>query len=93
MSEFQVKKWKLQDKWHGVTKRGAQFGNKNALKTVRGVGAPEREKMAEDIGATIILCNISKEECNRRLNAEESSRYHKDEYVNYIGRWFERHVP
>ncbi|HEX2986084.1 MAG TPA: HNH endonuclease [Caproiciproducens sp.] len=52
----------------------------------------KREKVADDTGATIILCEASREECLARLEADESRRCRKDEWTRYIDRWFDRFV-
>lgn len=58
-------------------------------------GYPEkyrREQLAEETGAELVLCDVSQDECMRRLEADESRRYCKDEYAKFINRWFERYV-
>lgn len=52
----------------------------------------KREKIADDTGATIILCDVSKDECMLRLESDEALRFRKDEWKRYIDRWFERCV-
>jgi len=53
----------------------------------------KREKMAEDLGAELIFCDVSKDECMRRLEADEDRRYRKDEWKKYIDKWFEQYMP
>lgn len=48
----------------------------------------KREKLAEDLGAELVFCDVAKEECLRRLEADEARRYRKDEWQGYITRWF-----
>lgn len=52
----------------------------------------KREKLAEDLGAELIFCNVSKEECLRRLEKDEDRRYRKDEWKMYIEKWFDTYV-
>jgi hypothetical protein len=52
----------------------------------------KREKLAEDLGAEIIFCDVSKEECLRRLEEDEARRYRKDEWRKYIEKWFESYT-
>jgi hypothetical protein len=49
----------------------------------------KRERLAEDLGAELIFCEVSKEECIRRLDLDEGRRYRKDEWHGYIEKWFE----
>ncbi|SDL20065.1 HNH endonuclease family protein [Natronincola ferrireducens] len=52
----------------------------------------KREKLANDLGAELIFCNVSKEECISRLEVDEERKYRKDEWKSYIDKWFERFV-
>lgn len=52
----------------------------------------KREKLAEDLGAELIFCNVSKEECLRRLDQDEERRYRKDEWKRYIEKWYCEYV-
>jgi predicted kinase len=52
----------------------------------------KREKLAEDLGAELIFCNVSKEECLRRLELDEDRRYRKDEWRGYIEKWFNEYT-
>jgi hypothetical protein len=51
----------------------------------------KRERLAEEIGAEIIFCNASKEECMSRLEIDEDRQYRKDEWKRYIEEWFEKY--
>ena len=51
----------------------------------------KREKLADDLGAELIFCNVSKEECLRRLDMDEDRKFRKDEWKRYIERWFEEY--
>lgn len=53
----------------------------------------KRNRLADDLGAELIFCNVSKEECLRRLELEESLQYRKDEWAGYINKWFESYTP
>jgi predicted kinase len=48
----------------------------------------KRERLADDLGAELIFCDISKEECLRRLELDEDRQYRKDEWQGYIEKWF-----
>ncbi|WP_375104634.1 HNH endonuclease signature motif containing protein [Paenibacillus sp. RS8] len=50
----------------------------------------KRERLAEETGAELIFCSVSREECLSRLESEESLRYRKDEWRGYIEKWFEQ---
>jgi hypothetical protein len=50
----------------------------------------KRERLADNLGAELVFCNVSKEECLRRLEIDEDRRYRKDEWRWYIEKWFER---
>lgn len=52
----------------------------------------KRERLADDLGAELILCDASKEECLRRLEADEARRYRQDEWRGYIEKWFEQFI-
>lgn len=51
----------------------------------------KREKLAEDLGAELIFCDVSKQECISRLEQDEERRYRKDEWIIYINKWFEEY--
>jgi len=52
----------------------------------------KREKLAEELGAELIFCDVSKEECLRRLSVDEERKYRKDEWEVYINKWFEQYT-
>jgi predicted kinase len=52
----------------------------------------KREQLASDLNAELIFCDVSREECLRRLEINEALRYRKDEYRGYIDKWFDRYV-
>jgi hypothetical protein len=49
----------------------------------------KRERLANDVGAELIFCNVSLEDCLNRLEQDEDRRYRKDEWQKYINKWFE----
>jgi len=49
----------------------------------------KRERLAEDLGAELVFCSATIEECMSRLEVDEDRRYRKDEWGKYIGKWFE----
>lgn len=49
----------------------------------------KRERLAEDLGAELIFCNVSKEECLRRLELDVDRQYRRDEWRVYIEKWFD----
>ena len=52
----------------------------------------KREKLADDLGAELIFCDVSKQECLRRLELDEQRRYRQDEWAAYIRKWFEEYT-
>lgn len=52
----------------------------------------KREKLADDLGAEVIFCDVGKDECLRRLEMDEARRFRKDEWQMYIDRWFNEYV-
>ncbi|MEZ7173597.1 HNH endonuclease [Sporosarcina sp. OR05] len=52
----------------------------------------KRERLANDMGAELIFCNVSKEECLSRLEQDEDRKYRIDEWQGYIGKWFETYM-
>lgn len=52
----------------------------------------QREKIADDTGATIIYCEATQEECMQRLYTDAGRQSRRKEWAEYIGRWFERYV-
>ncbi|MFD2442923.1 hypothetical protein ACFSO7_02885 [Bacillus sp. CGMCC 1.16607] len=52
----------------------------------------KRNKLANDLGAELIFCNISKEECLRRLSVDDERKYRIDEWQRYIEKWFETYT-
>lgn len=51
-----------------------------------------REQLAEGLGAELILCDVSQEECLRRLEMDEARRYWQAEWRGYIERWFSEYT-
>lgn len=52
----------------------------------------KRERLANELGAELIFCDISKEECLHRLELDEKLQYRKKEWADYINEWFERFI-
>lgn len=53
----------------------------------------KRERLANELGAEIIFCDVSKEECLRRLEVDPDRKYRKDEWKEYIEKWFMYYQP
>jgi hypothetical protein len=56
-------------------------------------GYPEkykRETLADELGAELVFCNVSKDECLRRLEKDEARRCRKDEWTRFVNDWFDR---
>lgn len=51
----------------------------------------KRERMADDLGAELVFCDVSKDECLRRLLLDEERRYRQDEWRGYITAWFDKY--
>jgi hypothetical protein len=52
----------------------------------------KRERLAHDLGAELIFCDVSKEECLRRLELDGDRQYRKDEWQGYIEEWFDSYT-
>ena len=52
----------------------------------------KRDKIADDLDAEHIFCDVSKEECLRRLELDADRRYRKDEWRSYIEKWFAQYT-
>jgi len=57
--------------------------------------AGERERLAEELGATLLFMDTPRETCIERLHraAEKNSYINVQEYLRYIDEWFERFTP
>jgi hypothetical protein len=53
----------------------------------------KREKVANDLGAEIIFCDASQEECLRRLSVDVDRQYRQEEWKEYVAKWFNTYVP
>ena len=51
----------------------------------------KREKVADDLGAELVFCQASREQCLGRLAMDEGRRCRQDEWRRYIDEWFERY--
>ncbi len=69
-----------------------RFGKWNSAWVIAGLADKyKRERLADDLGAELVFCDVSMEECLRRLEMDEDRRFRKDEYKRYIERWFEQY--
>ena len=67
-------------------------GFKNAWVVGGYANKVEREKLAVDLGAEIVLIDITKEECMKSLeHCMDYRQKHKSEWKQYIDRWFEEY--
>lgn len=48
----------------------------------------KRERLADDLGAELIFCDVDKDECYNRLKQDEDRQYRQDEWRGYIDKWF-----
>lgn len=71
-----------------------RYGNFNSAWIIGGYPLlAERERMARDLGAEVIMMECSKEECMRRLkHCNDYRMQHKTEWVRYIEEYFEKFV-
>lgn len=51
----------------------------------------ERERLAKDLNARIIYIDASREECLKRLEADD--KRDREEWKKYIDDWFEKYIP
>jgi hypothetical protein len=49
----------------------------------------KRERLANDLGAELVFCNVSLDECLKRLDQDDDRRFRKDEWQRYIHKWFD----
>ena len=52
----------------------------------------KRDKLVSDLGAELIFCDVSREECLGKLLVDEDRLYRQDEWRGYIEKWFEQHT-
>lgn len=52
----------------------------------------KRDRLADDLGAELIFCDVSREVCLQRLSEDEERRYRIDEWTGYINKWFDEYV-
>ncbi|MBO7747367.1 HNH endonuclease [Paenibacillus sp. MWE-103] len=48
----------------------------------------KRERLADEMGAELIYCEMSREQCMALLDADEDRWYRKAEWQGYIDKWF-----
>lgn len=51
----------------------------------------KRKRLAEELGAELVFCSATIEECMSRLEQDEDRRCRKDEWKGYIHKWFEQY--
>jgi len=69
-----------------------RYGKWNSAWIIGGYAAKyKREKLANDLGAELIFCDVSKAECLRRLESDEKLLYRKSDWQGYIEKWFEQY--
>lgn len=51
----------------------------------------KRERLADELGAELIYCEATKEECYSRLNVDIDRKYRITEWQKYIDEWFEKY--
>lgn len=52
----------------------------------------KRERLADDLGAELIYCELDREQCISRLHGDEDRQYRIDEWTKYIDKWFESYT-
>ena len=52
----------------------------------------ERERMASELGASMLYCESTREECKERLFADEQRQSVKAEWAGYIDSWFDKYT-
>jgi hypothetical protein len=52
----------------------------------------KREKLSDDLGAEIIFCNTTNDECINRLSSDISRQYRVKEWTEYINEWFYKYT-
>lgn len=52
----------------------------------------KRDRLADDLGAELIYCDVSRDECLSRLEEDVDRRYRKDEWQKYIDKWFDTYT-
>ncbi len=51
----------------------------------------KRERLAKDLGAELIFCDVDKQECLRRLAVDIGRQERRLEWKGYINKWFDRY--
>lgn len=51
----------------------------------------KRLRLADELGAELIFCGATRDECLLRLEGDEEKRFRKDEWRGYIDKWFEQY--
>ncbi|ABR48563.1 hypothetical protein Amet_2409 [Alkaliphilus metalliredigens QYMF] len=48
----------------------------------------KRDKLSNDLGAELVYCDMTQEECFERLLIDEDRKYRQEEWKSYIVKWF-----
>lgn len=51
----------------------------------------KRERLVDELGAELVYCESSKEECYARLETDKDRQYRITEWKKYIDSWFEKY--
>ena len=51
----------------------------------------KREQLAHELGAVLVFCDASRDDCIRRLSVDVDRQYRRDEWCKYINEWFDRY--
>ncbi|KEO81504.1 hypothetical protein [Tumebacillus flagellatus] len=51
----------------------------------------KRERLAEELGAELVFCEATQDECLARLATSEQLRFRQVEWRQYIAKWFEQY--
>ena len=52
-----------------------------------------REQLADSLGAELVFCDVSQEECLSRLAIDADRQHRQDEWRKYIEKWFMEYTP
>lgn len=52
----------------------------------------KRDRLADELGAELILCDAGIDECLVRLENDIDRQYRKDEWKKYIHKWFDEYI-
>jgi hypothetical protein len=70
-----------------------RYGKWNSAWVVGGLADRyRREQLANNLGAELIFCDVSRLECLGRLEMDEGRRSRKDQWASYINKWFDEYT-